>query len=474
MSMKCSPTAQAGLAASRASPASGTGSAPSQPGGFASLLQGLGDPGVSASTTGSAQTSSQPQDPSAVDPALTAPAQDSTNDASAPDALASPQRKATAADGVAGTNTVPAASTPPTSADAAAQVLAQGIVTDNAAQVLLAQFLGLAGAQSAQNITQATTAGSVSSLPHPELARMQPTLTAAPSPAGTVPSANARVAAATASAAQSWAGTPLPQTAPDASLSVAAQHAGATRWVPPGNEQDQTPWQSTVPSAAAATGAQPGAASVRDGAADATPQTLSGLTQTSSGSSVVSALVASEVGGYGRRRNSASVASEPTGVAGPASATLTGSTSSAVITSGTSATGQPAEQAVAEQVKYWISNDVHNAQLKFSGLGTESVQVNISMSGNQAQVVFRSDQAQTREMLGNAMTHLDQMLRAEGLTLTSAWVGSSGQQGQFGAASQQAQPSPQVAPVANPVQAVAAPAPVRPQVVTDRALDLFV
>jgi flagellar hook-length control protein FliK len=131
------------------------------------------------------------------------------------------------------------------------------------------------------------------------------------------------------------------------------------------------------------------------------------------------------------------------------------------------------EQAVAEQVKYWISNDVHNAQLKFDGLGAASVQVSISMSGNQAQVVFQSDQAHTRALLGNAMTQLEQMLRGEGLTLTSAWVGSSGQQGQFGANSQPPQPTSALPPAAT--QALApVPAPASTIASSDHAVDLFV
>jgi flagellar hook-length control protein FliK len=97
------------------------------------------------------------------------------------------------------------------------------------------------------------------------------------------------------------------------------------------------------------------------------------------------------------------------------------------------------------------------------------------MSGNQAQVVFQSDQAHTRELLGNAMTQLDQMLRGEGLTLTAAWVGSSGQQGQFGAHAQSQQPGQMPASVAPAAQSIAAAPTARRSVApTDRAVDLFV
>ena len=169
-------------------------------------------------------------------------------------------------------------------------------------------------------------------------------------------------------------------------------------------------------------------------------QSLAGLTQAASAPTLVNALAESDQGLGVRRRDATNAEPNRLETATPTPAGFipaSGAPSSVgLASSGASASGQVLEQAAAEQVKYWISNDIHNAQLKFDGLGPQSVQVNISMSGNQAQVVFQSDQAQTRELLSNAMAQLDQMLRGEGLTLTAAWVGSSGQQGQFGSSAQ--------------------------------------
>lgn len=85
---------------------------------------------------------------------------------------------------------------------------------------------------------------------------------------------------------------------------------------------------------------------------------------------------------------------------------------------------------IAQQFHYWINADVQKAELQVDGMGGEAVQVQISLNGNEAQVVFRTDQAQTRELLGHAMDTLDQMLRAQGMALGGGWVGTSGGRGQ--------------------------------------------
>lgn len=88
---------------------------------------------------------------------------------------------------------------------------------------------------------------------------------------------------------------------------------------------------------------------------------------------------------------------------------------------------------IAQQFQYWINSDVQSAELQVDGMGAEPVQVQISLSGNEAQVVFRTDQAQTRELLGQALGTLDHMLRSQGITLTGGWIGGSGGRGQSSA-----------------------------------------
>jgi flagellar hook-length control protein FliK len=80
----------------------------------------------------------------------------------------------------------------------------------------------------------------------------------------------------------------------------------------------------------------------------------------------------------------------------------------------------------AEQVKYWISQDVQNAQLKLDGLGDKPVEVSISVNGNEAHVAFRTDEIQARGLLESAGGHLKDMLAREGLLLAGVSVGTSG------------------------------------------------
>jgi flagellar hook-length control protein FliK len=84
------------------------------------------------------------------------------------------------------------------------------------------------------------------------------------------------------------------------------------------------------------------------------------------------------------------------------------------------------EMQVAEQVTYWVSQNVQNAELKLDGLGQDPVQVSISMQGNEAQITFRSDEAATRDVLENAANHLKDMLQREGVVLSGVSVGTSG------------------------------------------------
>ena len=83
-------------------------------------------------------------------------------------------------------------------------------------------------------------------------------------------------------------------------------------------------------------------------------------------------------------------------------------------------------EAVAEQVTYWVNQELQNAELTLDGAGHEPIEVSISLQGNEAHVAFRSDQASTREMLEGAMSHLKDMLANHGLSLSGVSVGSSG------------------------------------------------
>lgn len=88
----------------------------------------------------------------------------------------------------------------------------------------------------------------------------------------------------------------------------------------------------------------------------------------------------------------------------------------------------PVQAYLTEQVKYWISNDVKNAEMKLEGIGHELVEVSISMHGNAAHVAFRTDELQARSALENAASHLKDMLAREGVMLSGVSVGTAGTQ----------------------------------------------
>lgn len=84
------------------------------------------------------------------------------------------------------------------------------------------------------------------------------------------------------------------------------------------------------------------------------------------------------------------------------------------------------QSVVAQEVAYYVSQDVQSAEMKLEGVGGGPVEVSINMQGKEAQVVFRTDEIQTREMLEGATAQLKDMLQQQGVVLTGVFVGSSG------------------------------------------------
>jgi flagellar hook-length control protein FliK len=85
----------------------------------------------------------------------------------------------------------------------------------------------------------------------------------------------------------------------------------------------------------------------------------------------------------------------------------------------------PMDTYVAEQVSYWITQDVQNAELTLEGVGHGPVEVSISMQGNEAQVAFHTDESAARQALENASDQLKDMLQRQGLVLAGVTVGNS-------------------------------------------------
>lgn len=87
------------------------------------------------------------------------------------------------------------------------------------------------------------------------------------------------------------------------------------------------------------------------------------------------------------------------------------------------------EAMVADTVSYWVTQGVQNAELKLDGFGGQPVEVSISLKGDEAQIDFRSDQPEIRQILEGAVAQLKDLLTSEGLVLSGVSVGASGQEG---------------------------------------------
>lgn len=86
-----------------------------------------------------------------------------------------------------------------------------------------------------------------------------------------------------------------------------------------------------------------------------------------------------------------------------------------------------APAALADKLSYWVFRGVQNAGIQLDAFGGGSVDVRISVHGNEAQVEFRTDQPEARRLLQDAMPQLKEMLKSEGLFLAGGFVGTSAQ-----------------------------------------------
>ena len=105
---------------------------------------------------------------------------------------------------------------------------------------------------------------------------------------------------------------------------------------------------------------------------------------------------------------------------------------SAPAADGAAMSGDPVQ---AEPVAFWVNQKTQNAELTLDRDG-QPVEVRVSLTGNEAHVTFRSDQAQTREALDASLAQLRELLQREGLVLAGVTVGSSGAQGEGGRGAQ--------------------------------------
>ncbi len=83
------------------------------------------------------------------------------------------------------------------------------------------------------------------------------------------------------------------------------------------------------------------------------------------------------------------------------------------------------EKMGSQEMNYWVGREVQFAELKLDGPGNKPVEVSVSVRGNEASVEFRTEPFETRQIIEDSMPHLKELLRNEGLVLSSVSVGST-------------------------------------------------
>ena len=133
---------------------------------------------------------------------------------------------------------------------------------------------------------------------------------------------------------------------------------------------------------------------------------------------------------------------------------------------------QTTDTMLADTVSYWVSQGVQKAELKLDGFGAEPIEVSISLANGEAQIGFRTDRADVRDVIEGAMSHLKELLASEGLVLAGVSVGTAGQD-RAGAQAQRERAGARHKGISlvEPDVALAAP---RARGVSGRTVDLFV
>ncbi|MDB5828418.1 MAG: hypothetical protein JWQ73_2638, partial [Variovorax sp.] len=135
-------------------------------------------------------------------------------------------------------------------------------------------------------------------------------------------------------------------------------------------------------------------------------------------------------------------------------------------------------ERMVDQVSWWMAHRSQGAELKLDLPGGQPVSVSVQVTGNEAQVAFRSDHPEARQWLAAAMPQLKEMLGNEGLMLSGSSVGQSGTGAEQQAARDaQRAPSPESGGRGNTAASAidtSMTAAARPRTVSERALDLYV
>jgi flagellar hook-length control protein FliK len=89
-----------------------------------------------------------------------------------------------------------------------------------------------------------------------------------------------------------------------------------------------------------------------------------------------------------------------------------------------------ASTTLADTVSQWASQGVQSASLQLDGLGDHPVEVRISVNGDMAQVDFKTNQPEVRQVIEGAASQLKELLSSQGLQLAGMSIGTSARGGE--------------------------------------------
>ena len=93
---------------------------------------------------------------------------------------------------------------------------------------------------------------------------------------------------------------------------------------------------------------------------------------------------------------------------------------------------EPQNDAPVQDMRFWLQGKQQRAEVVLEKDG-QPVRVQVSVRGNEAHVMFRADQAATRELLDASLAQLREMLEQQGMQLTGASVQADAGGGQSSA-----------------------------------------
>ncbi|MGQ3129945.1 flagellar hook-length control protein FliK, partial [Variovorax sp.] len=87
-----------------------------------------------------------------------------------------------------------------------------------------------------------------------------------------------------------------------------------------------------------------------------------------------------------------------------------------------SAGGAVLADRMTEQVSWWLAQKSQGADVSLELAPGQTVSFSVQVQGNEAQIAFRSDQPEVRQMLGQAAAQLKDLFGQEGLLLSGVTV----------------------------------------------------